>query len=222
MKCVKIFAVLVLVLSVMGSVARAETPIAPAPAAIAPTTVPSATTNGPASAVIKNFYAQLQTVMKQGDQLGYAGRFKKLDPIIKSTYDLPTMTRFAVGLVWSKATPDEQKQLISAFSDFSIASYASRFTKYNGEEFNVLGEKPVDGGVLVETSLKPKDTDAVKLSYLMKADEKGSYRIVDVFLDGSISELATRRAEFSSIVAHDGIGALVNSLGEKSKQMGPS
>jgi len=54
----------------------------------------------------------------------------------------------------------------------------------------------------------------------MRKDEKGTYRIVDVFLNGMVSELATRRSEFSSILRRDGIPALVNSLEEKAKQMG--
>jgi phospholipid transport system substrate-binding protein len=56
----------------------------------------------------------------------------------------------------------------------------------------------------------------------MKQDDDGKLRIVDVFLNGTISELATRRAEFFSIVQRDGISALVNSLSEKSRQMGPT
>ncbi len=81
----------------------------------------------PASAVVRNFYGQLIETMKQGDKLGFAGREKKLAPAIKSAFNLPLMTRFAVGPGWSNATPSEQKQLISAFSDFSVATYASQF-----------------------------------------------------------------------------------------------
>ena len=147
---------------------------------------------------------------------------KKLTPAIKSAFNLPLMTRFAVGPSWSNATPAEQQQLISAFSDFSVATYASRFTSYDGEQFKVVDEKPTSDGVIVETQLQPKDGDTVSLNYLMRKDEKGAWRICDVFLDGTISELATRRSEFGAIVQHDGIEALVNSLGEKSKQMGPS
>ena len=160
--------------------------------------------------------------MKQGDQLGFAGRYKKLEPAVKAAFDLPLMTRFAVGLDWAKATPEEQQALISAFSDFSVATYASEFKTYNGEIFKVIDEKQTPDGVIVETELTPKDHAPVALNYLMKPDEKGNLRIVDVFLDGAISQLAARRSEFTSIVRRDGIPALVNSLGDKAKQMGPS
>ena len=175
-----------------------------------------------ASALVKNFYDQLTNVMKSGEALGFTGRYKKLEPAIKSSFNLPLMTRYAVGTVWVSATPSEQQQLISAFSDFSVATYASRFVKYDGEKFDVLGEKPAADGVMVETRLTPSGAAPVMLNYLVKKDEKGAYRIVDVFLDGAISELATRRSEFGSIARRDGIEALVNSISDKSKHMGPS
>jgi phospholipid transport system substrate-binding protein len=175
-----------------------------------------------ANVVVKSFYTQLVNTMKQGDKLGYAGRVKKLSPAIKSAFNLPLMARYAVGPVWGEATPSEQQQLVSAFSDFSVATYASQFKAYDGEKFDIIGQKASSGGVIVETKLTPKDSDPVTLDYLMKPDDQGNWRIVDVFLAGTISELATRRAEFSSIVRRDGFPALVNSLSEKSKQMGPS
>jgi len=177
----------------------------------------------PAQNVVHEFYVQLVTAMKQGDQLGFSGRYKRLDPVIRRSFNLPLMTRMAVGSTWTAATPQEQTELVSAFSDFSVASYANRFAAYDGEQFTVTGEKPVEnGGVIVETSLKPKGGDAVSLNYLLRPDDKGLFRIVDVFLNGTISELATRRAEFSSIARRDGISALVNDLGQKSREMGPS
>ena len=76
--------------------------------------------------------------------------------------------------------------------------------------------------MIVESTLQPKEGAPVAFNYLMKADDKGNWRIVDVFLNGAISQLATRRAEFDSIASREGIAALVNSLGDKTKQMGPS
>lgn len=199
------------------------------PPAYAQTATPASPASTPASAqdqaaiVVKNFYTRLETVMKRGDQLGFAGRYKELAPAIQNAFNLPLMTRFAVGPVWAKATPQEQQELVSAFSDFSVANYAKNFSKYDGEQFTVSDVKPATGGgVIVETKLRPKEGDAVALNYLMRPDEKGDYRIVDVYMGGAISELATRRAEFSSIVNRDGINALVNTLDQKSKEMGPS
>lgn len=180
--------------------------------------IPSA---GP-SEVVKNFYGKLAETMKQGDQLGFSGRYKKLEPVLSKSFNFPLMTRFAVGLLWNDASSAEQDQITKAFSQFSIATYANRFAKYDGEEFKVTDEKPTADGKMVTTTLQPKEGDAVTLNYLMKQDEQGAWRIVDVFMNGTISELATRRAEFSSVIKRDGIAALVNSLSEKAKPTGPT
>ncbi len=202
--------------------AHTEPAAASAPDAPALTVMPAAA-HAPAAKIVKEFYMTLIDVMKQGDKLGFQGRYQKIDPAVKGTFNFALMTRMAVGPTWINATPDEQKQLIEAFSDFSAATYASRFTAYDGEHFTIEDSKPAaGGGVIVETKLQPKDSEAVSLNYLMREDDKGAWRVVDVFLNGTISELATRRAEFGAIVRRDGFTALVNSLGDKTRQMGPS
>jgi phospholipid transport system substrate-binding protein len=174
-----------------------------------------------ATALVKNFYAQLTDTMKQGEQLGFAGRVKKLEPVVKATFNLPLMARFSAGPAWLKATPVEQDKLVESFSAFSVANYASQFAKYDGEKFDVLGEKPASGGgIIVETTLTPKDSGPVTLNYLVRPDEKGQPRIVDVYLDASISQLATRRSEFSAIIRDGGWDALLASLAAKTKKMG--
>lgn len=174
-----------------------------------------------AIALVRSFYATLTDAMKQGPELGFEGRVKKLEPAVKQTFNLPLMARHAVGLIWSKQTKAEQTALIEAFSRFSVATYASRFTKYDGEKFEVLGEKPAaGGGVMVETILTPKGSDPVTLNYLVRNDETGKPRIMDVYLDAAISELATRRADFGAVIKREGFSSLITSLKEKADEMG--
>jgi len=176
-----------------------------------------------ASSVVKTFYDRLTDTMKQGESLGYAGRYKKLEPAVKAAFDMPLMTKFAVGPAWQGAKDDEQRRLISAFTAFSVANYASQFKKYDGEKFDILGEKPAaGGGVIVETTLTPEGEAPVSLNYVVREDASGKLKIVDVLLDGSISQLATRRSEFNAIIKRDGIDALITSISEKTKKMGVS
>jgi phospholipid transport system substrate-binding protein len=172
------------------------------------------------SAVVKSFYAKLVSAMKQGPQLGYDGRYKVLSPAVQEAYDMAYMTKVAVGPSWTSASPEQQQKLIKAFSSFSAATYASRFSSFDGEKFEVVGEKPATGGsTMVETNLVLKSGDTIKLNYLVRNDDGGKPRVVDVLLDASISELATRRSEFTSIVKRDGFPALIATLEEKTKKM---
>jgi len=64
---------------------------------------------------------------------------------------------------------------------------------------------------LVKTHLIQANGKVVALDYLMR-NTGGEWKVVDVYLDGTISELANRRAEFSAILKAGGPTALIDSL----------
>jgi phospholipid transport system substrate-binding protein len=163
----------------------------------------------PAVDTIKSFYDTLLSVMQQAKALGLKGRYEKLDPAIHRAYNLPLMTRLSVGPDWQKLSPEEQKSLTAAFSDLSISTYAARFDGYSGEHFDVdPNPAPTSGGVIVNTKLVQSNGEPVQLNYLMRDGDAG-WQILDVFLKGTVSELATRRSEFSTVLRRDGAQALV-------------
>lgn len=172
------------------------------------------------AATISAYYDALLAAMKEGKTLGFKGRYAKLAPAIQRAFNLPQMTRIAVGPGWSNLPADQQQQLIDAFSDFSIATYANQFDNYSGERFEV-DPKPTpanNGDTIVHTRLIPKDGDPVTLNYLLRKGENG-WQIVDVYLSGTISQLAARRAEFSSVMRRDGAAGLIDVLRKKAAQL---
>jgi phospholipid transport system substrate-binding protein len=110
----------------LAAAARAE--------AIAPTSAPIQ--------VVEKLHAALLGVMKDADKLGYEGRFERLAPVLKETYDTPFMAEKSVGRHWKQATPAEQAELVETFSRFMIANYAGRFDGYSGQSFQTMGEEP--------------------------------------------------------------------------------
>jgi phospholipid transport system substrate-binding protein len=169
----------------------------------------------PAVDTIRTFYDQLSVTMKQGESLGFAGRRDRLQSAVRRAFDLPSMTRLAVGPRWQTLPPQQQSELINAFGDYSAATYASRFTHDSGLRFEVSANTTQTGfGTVVHTKLVRPDEDPVQLDYLMRSDGTG-WRIEDIYLSGSISELATRRSEFSSVMDRGGAPALVEALRKK-------
>ena len=163
----------------------------------------------PAVNTVKDFYDTLLSVMQQAKTLGLKGRYEKLDPAIHKAFNLPLMTRLSVGPDWVKLSPEEQKSLTAAFSDLSVSTYASRFDGYSGEHFDVdPNPSTTSGGVIVNTKLVQPKGDSVQLNYLMRDGDAG-WQILDVFLKGTVSELATRRSEFSAVLRRDGAEGLV-------------
>jgi phospholipid transport system substrate-binding protein len=150
--------------------------------------------------------------MQQAQQLGVKGRYDRLAPVLSKTYDIPSMSRTAVGQSWGVLDPAQQSGIIDAFTRMMIANYASQFDGFSGERFEILqtiDRAPTDK--LVKTRLVQANGKAVALDYLMR-NSSGEWKVVDVYLDGTISELASRRAEFSAILKSGGPNALIDSL----------
>lgn len=171
-------------------------------------------------ATIDAFYDVLLAVMKDGQKLGFAGRRERLAPAITQAFDLPAMTRLVIGLQWQGFSPAEQQQLVAAFSDFSIATYASQFDDYSGESFEVDRKAvPAPGNdVIVRTKLVQTNDNPVQLDYLLRGGQE-KWRIIDVYLSGTVSQLAARRSEFSSVLRQSGVSGLVALLKQKTAEL---
>jgi phospholipid transport system substrate-binding protein len=167
-------------------------------------------------AVIHGFYDVLLAAMKDGPRLGFAGRRDLLAPTIRETFDFALMTRLMVGSQWSGLPTEQQQRLVAAFGAFSIATYANRFDDYSGEQLTVQDEpvKLANGDEIVKSQLVPTTGDKVELDYLMRSSDAG-WKAIDVYLSGTVSELATRRSEFSSVLRRGGANALVEALQRK-------
>lgn len=193
--------------------------VATAAIVLAPPFAARAADNG-AVATVSAFYDTLLQAMKSGKQLGFAGRRDLLTPAMTRAFDLPLMARITVGPQWANLSADDQQKLIQAFSDYSVATYANRFDDYSGEKFNVSPQAaPSAGGdVIVRSKLVPGSGDPVELDYLMRRTG-GTWKIVDVYLSGTISQLAAQRSEFTSVLRKGGAAALIQSLHEKAAQL---
>jgi phospholipid transport system substrate-binding protein len=165
-----------------------------------------------AASRISSFYDTLLDMMKQAKQLGLKGRYDKLAPVLTKTYDLASMSRIAVGQSWSALSAPQQLSIVNAFTRMTTATYASRFDDFSGEQFEIL--QTVDqpsGDKIVKTRIIQSNGKIVALNYLMRKSGN-DWKIIDVYLDGTISELANRRAEFGAILKSGGPDALVSSL----------
>jgi len=165
-------------------------------------------------ASVKNFYDVLLTTMRNGPALGQSGRYARLQPVVSATFDLPFMARLAVGRAWEILAPAQQQKVIEAFAHYVAATYADRFDSYSGQQLEVTGEQPYGAEVIVQTRIVKANGEATTLNYLMRAN-RGSWQISDVYLDGTISQLATQRSEFNSILRREGVEGLVMALNRK-------
>jgi len=173
------------------------------------------------SATARSLCDALIAAMKQGSTLTFAARDRQLAPEIRQDFDLALMSRIIVGPPWRGLAPTDKQQIVDAFSDYSVASYAQRFKSYSGERFEVdpAAIRNPNGDCVVHTKLYTGGPDPVQLDYLMRLSE-GRWRIIDVYLSGTISELAARRSEYSLVMRTGGAPALVDLLRKKLLELG--
>jgi len=163
---------------------------------------------------LRSFYDTLLATMKDGRTLGQSGRYARLAPVIGRLFDVPLMARLAVGSSWASLPPTQQQQVTEAFGHYISATYADRFDCYSGERLQVTGEQPYGAEVMVQTRIVKANGDAVTLNYRMH-ENGGSWQIADVYMDGTISQLATQRSEFHSILQREGVDGLIMTLNRK-------
>lgn len=178
---------------------------------VAPPLALAQAADGPTN-TINGLNATLLSTMKQAQSLGVQGRYEALMPILSKTYDSALMARLAVGQSWSSLQPDQQAAVIDSFRRMMIATYAKRFDGFSGETFQIVDiSNRGTADKMVKTQIIQSNGKPVAINYLMRQSGP-EWKIVDVYLDGTISELASRRAEFSTILKAGGPDALIASL----------
>lgn len=178
-----------------------------------------ARSQSPAVTVIEHLHATLLEVMKNAQQLGFKGRYQKLDPVLQQTFDFPRMIAVAVGQQWTTASDEQRRKLITAFTNLSVTTYAARFNGFSGESFEVLGERPGPRDtVLVDTRINRPTEGPVAITYVM-AERDGAWQIIDVLLDRSISEMAVRRSEYAQVLREGGPDKLAETLDAKAEEL---
>ena len=167
-----------------------------------------------AKQVVDKFQKELIDVMKNGKQLGFAGRYDKLYDSVSNSHDLTKIARIVVGKEWEKLSEAQQQKLVDIFIRLSVASYAHNFKDYSGESFVFDSEEETTrGGVVVHSHLIIPDDKPVKFDYMLK--EKGnSWRIINIIANG-VSDLALKRSEYTTILQREGFDALIAKINEK-------
>jgi phospholipid transport system substrate-binding protein len=171
----------------------------------------------PEAAPVTALNSGLLAVMKAGSGgANFATREASLTPVVQQSYDLQTVTQNSVGFLWSTLPAAQQQKLVELIGQFTTASYASQFNSYGGESFSVLPtEKPLGQGYIIQSKLTPGGGgDPVELDYAVHNTSQG-WRITDVLLGGTISQVALHESDFASLVSSGDASRLIAALQSK-------
>ena len=199
---------------------RLLTPALLALALAVPTAGVHAQASDPAAQQVDGFDHTLLEAMKAGKSLGFQGRYRKLAPAVERTFNLPLMIRFAVGPSWSNLSPADQSALLAAFTRYSISTWAKNFSSYGGESFQVGAVDTRGPDKLVHTQLVHSGSAPIDLTYRMR-QSGGTWKVIDVYFNGVISQLSQQRTDYASTLASGGpkaLAAKINALSDKAPE----
>lgn len=180
----------------------------------APLTALAAT---PEAVPIEALDTALIATMKAGSaNASFMSRYDDLDPIVKSSLNLPVILQNSVGFLWTTIPAAQQEQLAVLFEQFTVASYVNGFSGYSGQQIQILpDERDVGTKKVVETQIvSPGDATPTRLDYVMTNGD-GGWQVTDVLLNGTISKVAVQSSDFSALVVSGNASQLISALKAK-------
>jgi len=163
---------------------------------------------------LQQLYAALEAAMRAGHTTPFPQRFEALAPVVDRVFDLETVLKVSVGLRWDSMDATIRAHLLRVYRRFTVATYVANFNRYDGERFQILpGSRRTGVDRIIGTEIISPGQN-VRLDYVMR-DDSGTWRAVDVLLDGSISRVAVQRSDFRKILANGDADALIGSLHRK-------
>ncbi|MDD2768479.1 MAG: HpnM family protein [Methylococcus sp.] len=167
-----------------------------------------------ARVVVDKLNDALIDVMKNAKQLGYQGRYKRLDPVVREVFQFEAVAQIALGSHWKTLSDEQKTEFVKRLTELSIATYAAQFNSYGGEQFQYDSDQAAkpDRVVVRYKMVAPKETP-VKFDYMVNLFE-GRWEIINIVVDG-ISDLALKKAQYTSVIDREGFDALMSKLTQK-------
>tara|TARA_B100000242_G_scaffold88219_1_gene59252 strand:- start:115 stop:1014 length:900 start_codon:yes stop_codon:yes gene_type:complete len=138
--------------------------------------------------------------------------------VINQTYDAEKMLKMIIGKDWENQEIEKKEELIIVFKKYISKNYLKRFSKIDDVSFrNEKKEKISSELFLVRSNLIIKQ-EKISMDYLLSI-KNNVWKIFDVLLDGSISEIATKKSEFRIFIKEKEIDSLIDALKKFNSQV---
>jgi len=125
-----------------------------------------------------------------------------------------------LGTYLKKTTPDQRKQFVDAFYEYSINAYGHILLNYNQQTLTILGNKNFKSKKTVSIPVRMQESSGqiTQLSFKLRKNTKtGEWKVFDVIAEG-VSMLDTKRSEFGALIQKQGIDELIKLLKQKNSE----
>ncbi len=164
----------------------------------------------------------LKIIKRDKDIQSGKNKTKMLDLVenkILPHFNFTRMTRLAMGKNWSKAAPQQQREIVDQFRALMVRTYYKTLSVYSGHTIKVTPLKAIVGNtrVTVKTQVIKSHGDPVSIDYSMEKTSNG-WKVYDVTVAG-ISLIINYRGSFNSQIRRGGVKGLLKTLAEKNRTL---
>ena len=160
----------------------------------------------------------LQEVLIQisEDSSQVSDNLNKIKQVVEKFTIIKNVENYCWRKKWQELSDNEKEDLYKTFLEYISFSYIKRFSKIENPRFELIKFKRIGEKFnLVETNLivssEWKDYD----SLFVQCKVDNDWKIFDVLLEGTISEIATKKSEFKKIIDENGVSSLAKSILKK-------
>jgi phospholipid transport system substrate-binding protein len=149
-------------------------------------------------AFVKSTTAKLVTVVNSGSTAQEA--HNQLEQIVDSSIDVDAIGRFCLGRFWNGATPDQQREYLTAFRHLLVSKIASHLGEYQGVRLTVGLARPSADTEIVASTIERAGAPSTQIDWVVNTSADGNSRIVDLLSEGT-SLRQTQASDFRSYLA---------------------
>ena len=149
-----------------------------------------------------------------------AERVKRMRALLAEAFDVKAISKFVLGIYWRRTTEDQRAEFLKLYKTVVSHSYAGLFKKYTGETFEVIRQVSVaGGGSIVYGRIKRMNGPPVAIE-LQVVKKSGTYKAVDIKIEG-VSMPLTHRKEYSSVIRRNrgNVAGLLSVLRKKASTL---
>ena len=163
------------------------------------------------SKVLESVNVLHKSLIKISNKTIKSNNLALMDDVVKNSYNLEKMGKMIIGVNWKQMETKMKKEFINVFKRFISVNYFRRFNKINDLDFEHQSLRVIEDKFRLASVILIADNERIKIDYLLGL-KNDQWKIFDVLLDGSISEIATKKSDFKKIINEEGVSGLIKNL----------
>ena len=181
---------------------------------------------GPAAAQAENYHDSIRAFVERVNEASTSffssgsetEARERAHTLLSWAFDIPAMTKEALGFTWDTVTEEERSKLMEAFKEDVVGAYLRRM-RPEGTTLAFVGHRPPVEGNYFAASRRSVPGKKDQIWIWSIRPDNASWRITDLILNGR-SAVGAQRQEYRSVLEsnHGEMNALIAFMRKRAAQ----